>query len=162
MKWTYEQKVKWVKDYINKGVTPRISGVNYVHLHNQIIRWAKVVRVHGYKCLKHKPIKWQFEDKILAVQKVISGKKSLMDVAIELGMKNSSVIFQWVKKYKLYGIDGLKLDKRGRRQTMKKINGKLVFKNKDEELEYLRAENAVLKKLAALVQARKERESKKK
>ena len=33
MKWTYEQKVKWVKDHIEKGFTPRIIGVSYEHLH---------------------------------------------------------------------------------------------------------------------------------
>lgn len=162
MKWTYKQKIKWVKDYIENGITPRINGVNYLTLRKHIIHWSHGVRINGYGCLRHRFTSWSLEDKLNAVNKVINDKRSVSSVSQELGMGDSSVLFQWVRKYQLYGISGLKLDKRGRTRTMKKVNGKLVFKNKDEELEYLRAENAVLKKLAALVQTRKERESKKK
>lgn len=163
MKWTYKQKVKMVREYLEKGITPRIPGFNYEYLRGQIISWSYAVKKNGYQCLNHssKPHNWTFEDRCYVIKQIQLGR-SLTDISSELGMLNASIVFQWYKKYQQYGIDGLKLDKRGRPRTMKQEKPKRVFKSKDEELEYLRAENAVLKKLAALVQARKERESKKK
>jgi len=161
MKWTYKQKVKMVKDYLNNGFTPRLFGFNYENLREQIRRWSMAVEKNGFGCLKHKSIKWSFKDKLYVIDKINQGN-SIRQLAAELGMGNGSVILAWYRKYQQYGIDGLKLDNRGRPRTMKLEKPKRVFKSKEEELEYLRAENAVLKKLAALVQARKERESKKK
>lgn len=152
-----------VKEYLEKGITPRICGIRYERLRSQIRKWAIAVKKNGFKCLNHslKTCKWSFQDKCYAIKQICEGK-SMVDVASQFGMLNTSLIWQWYKKYQQYGFDGLKLDKRGRPRTMKQEKPKRVFKSKDEELEYLRAENAVLKKLAALVQARKERESKKK
>jgi len=163
MKWTYKQKVKMVREYLEKGITPRIPGFNYEYLRKQVLSWSYAVKKNGYKCLNHslKTNNWTYEDKCYAISQICSGRTQT-DVAAELGMLNNSIVWQWYKKYQKYGFEGLKLDKRGRPRTMKQEKPKRVFKSKDEELEYLRAENAVLKKLAALVQARKERESKKK
>jgi len=76
------------------------------------------------------------------------------------------LLSKWYKIYQEFGIDGLKLDRRGRHYKMaKKSKTSNETKTKEElekELEYLRAENEYLKKLNALVQKRKGRQPKKK
>ena len=87
-----------------------------------------------------------------------------MSVAIEAGI-NDGLLYQWVRKYKLYGYDGLKL-KKGRKPknpVMSKDNKpKDLTRSEKEELiilrkqnEYLKAENAYLKKLRALIVQKK-------
>ena len=68
--------------------------------------------------------------------------------------------------YRESGIDGLKLDRRGRHaKTMRKPktpSGSEAKEGLEKEIEYLRAENEYLKKLNALVQRRKGRQPKRK
>ena len=78
-------------------------------------------------------------------------------------------ILTWHRKYLELGWDGLKLDGRGRKKMGSKPVKPSKSKSQAEEivelrkrLEYLEAENAYLKKLAALVQQRKAQEQKKK
>ena len=71
-------------------------------------------------------------------------------------------IYQWTKTYKTEGYDGLKLLKKGRPSKKPVMNkddkiNKLTKSEKEElillrkQIEYLKAENAYLKKLRALI-----------
>ena len=75
---------------------------------------------------------------------------------------SSGQLYQWVRRYKNEGYDGLKLIKKGRPSEepimIKDDKTKKLTKSEKEELillrkqiEYLRAENAYLKKLRALI-----------
>ena len=89
------------------------------------------------------------------VTKVYAGH-SILSVACELGI-NSGQLYQWVRKYRLNGFDGLKLKQKGRpskldnmprtnddvKQT-KQERGELKLLRRRNE--YLEAENAYLKK----------------
>ena len=85
-------------------------------------------------------------------------------------MLDKGQVMTWHRKYLELGWDGLKLDGRGRKRKMgnKPIKPSKSKSQADEivelrkRLEYLEAENAYLKKLAALVQQRKAQEQKKK
>jgi transposase-like protein len=90
---------------------------------------------------------------------VLAGK-SMTSVAIEAGI-NRGLLYQWVRRYKQYGYDGLELRK-GRKpkdpDMTKKAKPKELEQSDYEKLkllerenEYLRAENAYLKKLRALI-----------
>ena len=98
------------------------------------------------------------------IQRVLDGE-SLSEVACSNGIQ-CYLLSTWFKIYQKSGIDGLKLDKRGRPPKMaKKPKTSNEIKTKEElekELEYLRAENEYLKKLNALVLKRKDRQPKKK
>ena len=68
------------------------------------------------------------------------------------------------KLYRQYGIDGLKLKKRGRKPIMprkdKETNKNTENKKSkytDEEIEYILAENEYLKKLNALIQEKNQK-----
>ena len=138
-------------------------------MYNRIRRWSIVYEFYGESGLEHRSRHWTYEDKINAVKRVLNGE-SYHEVAYSLGMSNKSQVVTWHRKYLELGWHGLKLDGRGRKRKMgNKPIKPSKSKSQAEEivelrkrLEYLEAENAYLKKLAALVQQMKAQEQKKK
>ena len=169
MRWTKEEKLKMVLEYKKNGFTPTVEGCSRETMHNRIRMWAKVYDLYGESGLEHRSRHWTYEDKIKAVQRVLDGE-SCHEVAHSLGMPSPTLVLTWHRKYLELGWDGLKLDGRGRKRKMgNKPIKPSKSKSQAEEivelrkrLEYLEAENAYLKKLAALVQQRKAQEQKKK
>lgn len=89
---------------------------------------------------------------------------SLRSACVRFNIPSESIIINWQKKYRSKGSLGLILSKKGRPPKMKKPIKRKPKKSskpltKEEELllenEYLKAENELLKKLQALVQASK-------
>ena len=168
MRWTKEEKLKMVLEYQMNGFTPIVSGCSKKTMYEQIRGWAKVYNLYGEDGLEHRSRHWTYEDKMNAVQRVLDGE-SYHEVAHSLGIASTHRISTWHRKYLELGWDGLKLDGRGRKRKMgNKPIKPLKSKSQAEEivelrkrLEYLEAENAYLKKLAALVQQRKAQEQKK-
>ena len=169
MRWTKEEKLKMVLEYKRSGFTPTVEGCSRKTIHDHIRIWAKVYEVYGECGLEHRSRHWTYEDKANAVQRVLDGE-SYHEVAHSLGMSDKTRVTAWHRKYLELGWDGLKLDGRGRNRKMgNKPIKPSKSKSQTEEivelrkrLEYLEAENAYLKKLAALVQQRKAQEQKKK
>lgn len=163
MKYSWEFKLECVEEYL-KGrwvEKPEYAKCSIKVFRDKVRQWARLYRAHGVDGLKHKNIstEWTTEKRFELVARVLAGE-SVTSVAIDTGVEKSQ-IFQWVRKYKLYGYDGLKL-KKGRKPkdpVMKKEEKtKNLTKSEKEELvilrrqnEYLRAENAYLKKLRALI-----------
>ena len=158
-----------VLEYKKRGFTPTVEGCSRVTMHNRIRVWAKVYDLCGESGLEHRSRRWTYEDKANAVQRLLGGE-SYHEVAHSLGMSDLAQITTWHRKYLELGWEGLKLDGRGRKRKMgNKPVKPSKSKSQAEEivelrkrLEYLEAENAYLKKLAALVQQRKAQEQKKK
>ena len=169
MKWKKEEKLKMVLEYKKNGFVPFVEGCSRKTMRDLIRIWAKVYDIYGESGLEHRSRHWTYEDKIYAVQRVFDGE-SYHEVAHSLGMSNITQIIIWHRKCLEFGWDGLKLDGRGRKQKMgiKPIKPSKSNSQAEEmvelrkRLEYLEAENAYLKKLAALVQQRKAQEQKKK
>ena len=169
MRWTKEEKLKMVLEYKNKGVIPYVAGCARSTMGHNIAMWFRVYELYGEDGLEHRSRHWTYVDKVNAVQRVLDGE-SYHEVSHSLGIANSSQISTWHRKYLELGWGGLKLDGRGRKRKMgNKPIKPSKSKSQAEEivelrkrLEYLEAENAYLKKLAALVQQRKAQEQKKK
>ena len=169
MRWTKEEKLKMVLEYKNNGYMPIVEGCSRKTMYEHIRKWAKVYDLYGESGLEHRSRHWTYEDKINAVQRVLDGE-SYHEVAHSLGMSSETQVLTWHRKYLELGWDGLKLHSRGRKRKMgNKPIKPSKSKSQTEEivelrkrLEYLEAENAYLKKLAALVQQRKAQEQKKK
>ena len=169
MRWTKEEKLKMVLEYKKNRFTPFVEGCSKKSMYRSIKAWAKVYDFYGESGLEHRSRHWTYEDKINAVQRVLNGE-SYHEVAYSLGMPKESQVSTWHRKYLELGWDGLKLCGRGRKRKMgnKPIKPSKSKSQADEivelrkRLEYLEAENAYLKKLAALVQQRKAQEQKKK
>jgi transposase len=169
MRWTKEEKLKMVLEYKKNGFTPSVEGCCRKTMYDHIRIWARVYDIYGESGLEHRIRHWTYEDKVKAVQRVLDGE-SYHEVAHSLGISNKTLITTWHRKYLEFGCDGLKLDGRGRKRKMgnKPIKPSKSKSQAEEivelrkKLEYLEAENAYLKKLAALVQKRKAQEQKKK
>ena len=99
--------------------------------------------------------------KLEMINKVLIGNQTIESVSLEYGLTSRGMLNNWIKSYKENGYTIVE-KKRGRSPTMKKEvkpidpNDKdAIIKAKDEEILRLKAENEYLKKLRAVVQARK-------
>ena len=100
--------------------------------------------------------KYSYEFKKKAVEKYLSGELGgCTNAARKLGLRNKTQLLDWTKLYK-QDSELLKQDNRGKasiKDGVKKGKPKQIKLNelsKDEQIEYLKMENAILKKVKAL------------
>ena len=168
MRYSYEYKRKCVELY-REGRWPETpEGIkDPKNFHDMIRRWTRMEEANGPDVLRHKGQNkdWRPEERLELVSRVIAGA-SVTSVAIDAGI-NKGLLYQWVRKYKTEGYNGLVRMKPGRapkEPPMKKLNynnPRKLDESEYEELVRLRAENAyikaeieVIKKEIALREAR--------
>ena len=180
MRYSYEYKRKCVELYRSGQWPETPKGCKQKRFRHEVRDWVRLEDSNGPESLKHKAQQrdWTPEEKLELVMEVIAGK-SVTSVAIENDI-STGVLYQWVYKYKNMGYNGLAGLKKGRpakEPHMKKMNAnepKKLEESEYEELirlraenEYIKAENAVIKKeialreekQAALLKAKKQRSS---
>ena len=164
MRYTKEFKIECIKKYKAGEHIDDPGRCKHKTFWTKVRRWVRIYDSLGEIGLEHKKPKRNRKDKMSMIERVLDGE-SISEVAYSNGVYES-LLSKWCKIYQKFGIDGLKLDKRGRPPKMtKKPKTSNEPKTKEElekELEYLRAENEYLKKLNALIQKRKDRQPKKK
>lgn len=162
MKYSYEFKIKCVEAYKGLGTLEIPKGVHPMIFKTQVRYWVRIYEQNGPAALKHKNQNkiWTAEDKLSIVAEVLAGN-SLKSIAIKYGI-NSGQLYQWVRKYKSEGYNGLKEKPKGRKPKgcpMKKNESspKPLTPSEREELILLRertkameAEIAAIKKERAL------------
>jgi transposase len=132
-------------------------------MRSAIKRWLEQYRQYGAAGFSLKQGRYEVRFKLQVVDYYLKKGLSLIQTASYFKIPNEGVISQWVKSYKRSGVAGLSEKPRGRKKTImaKKPPKKqeapvdpMVQKmaEMEKELEYLRAENAFLKKLDALIQ----------
>jgi transposase len=164
MRFTKEFKLECIRKYKTGEHIDDPGGCKHKTFWSNVLEWVRIYDCLGEVGLEHKKPKRTWQDKMDMIQRIFDGE-SIKSVAYSNGIK-VSLLSKWYKIYQESGIEGLKLDRRGRPPKMaKKPKTSNETKTKEElekELEYLRAENEYLKKLNALVQKRKGRQPKKK
>ena len=134
-----------------QGILPDIpEGISKSEFQNQIRKWTRIEEAQGSDALKRKGSNkvWTPEEKLFLVSKVIAGESN-KSVALNAGISDG-MLYQWVRKYKIYGYNGLIL-KKGRKPKdpdMKKVGTRKPPKPNEseyEELIRLRAENEYMK-----------------
>lgn len=164
MKFTKEFKLECVRKHKNGTPIDYPGGCKRVTFYRTVLNWVEMFDALGDFGLEHKVQKRTWRDKFKMIQLVLEGQ-SIRSVALANGIQGN-LLSKWYKIYKRLGVDGLKLDHRGRPPKMAKQpkppNQPKTQKELEQELEELRAENEYLKKLSALVQKRKDRQPKKK
>ena len=164
MRFTKEFKLECIRKYKSGERIDDPGGCKHETFAHTVRRWVRIYDSVGEIGLEHFVKKKTWQDKFELIQRVMDGE-SLRSVSVDNAIEES-LLSKWYKIYQESGIDGLKLDRRGRPPKMaKKPKASNKAKTKEElekELEYLRAENEYLKKLNALVQKRKGRQPKKK
>lgn len=179
MRYSYEYKRKCVEMY-RQGLYPETpEGLTQKRFHAKIREWVRIEDACGPEALRHKSFNtvWTADQRYEPVARVLAGN-SCSEVAFSNGM-NPGQLYQWVQKYKTKGYNGLAEIKTGRPgkepQMKKNMNPKPLTESEREELirlraeiEYMKAENEVIKKRIALRQekeaaqlkAKKQRSSK--
>lgn len=163
MKYTAKFKLECVNKYKNGVHINHPLGIGRNTFMHRVCDWVKIYDDLGFNGLKHSSsnIKWTPEQRFNLVSKVLAGH-SITGVASNAHI-GSGQIYQWVKKYREKGMDGLQC-KKGRKpkSIVMKLNQKTkISQSEQEELkllrernEYLEIENEYLKKLDALVSKR--------
>ena len=162
-KYDLEFKLKLVKEVLvkNKGVKTlaREIGISF----GMLERWVKFYELYGEAGLfRQSNRQYDLDFKVNVMRAIEKEGLSIKEAARRYNIAAESSILNWQRLYRENGILGLKNKTRGRPPNMekplkKKKEKKPLTREEEllEELKYLRAENAYLKKLEALVRARK-------
>jgi transposase-like protein len=181
MRYSSEYKRKCIEMYYQGDWPETPDGIKEHNFRCMIRRWVRLEEQNGCDVLNHKNFNrnWSPEEKLELVSRVMVGE-SYQNVAFSVGI-GAGTLYQWVRKYKTLGYNGLVNDRKGRSTKdpkMKKINYNNPIKLEEseyEELIRLRAENEYIKteievikkeialreeKEAALLKAKKQQSSK--
>ncbi len=164
-KYNYAFRLQCVEAVIQRNLSVKKVAIEKGIEYSNLRLWLSFYEKYGKEGLiprvrqQYEPV---FKEQVL---KTIDREfLSLRVACVRFNIPSESVIIYWRKAYELMGPSGLISQRKGRPPKMKhpiKSKSKKSTKSltREEELlkenEYLRAENALLKKLQALVQADK-------
>ena len=123
----------------------------------------KLYQVHGETPFTEQDKRvYSREEKLEAINIVMSGLKSARQLALEKGLPSPHVIQDWVEKFKAEGPDGIQVS-RGRKAYRLHADRQKFLADKElkARLTFLEAENAYLKKAYSLIQEKGRRAKKK-
>jgi transposase len=133
---------------------------------SRLIRyWSSVFQIHGLNSFSHANLPYDASFKIKVLSAMHVNNWSLGYCSAYFDLSSPGILSQWQALYSLEGISRLTPKKKGRPRMKHdscdlKRPETMTDKELREELEYLRAENAVLKKLEALAQSKKKKAKK--
>ncbi|UTO04866.1 helix-turn-helix domain-containing protein [Moraxella sp. FZLJ2107] len=165
-KYTIDFKLEVIDHYLT-GHSYHNTANSFGIKRSIVQNWVRLYQTHGVDGIRIRKSKASYspEFKHTAVLQLLAGK-SIRTLAIELNISNPSVLFQWLKAYQTHGIMGLYPKPKGRKSVPKTSKAKQTSKPDEQktqaeliaELQHLRMENDILKKLEAL--ERQQRKSK--
>ena len=165
MRYSQEYKMNCIELYRNGEWPETPEGIKEHNFRCMIRRWDRIEEATNSDVFKRKNFQKKStpEEKMELVSQVLAGKAN-QAVAFEAGI-NDGMLYHWVRKYKIYGYNGLVDKKKGpkpKNSNMKKRdihNPRKLEESEYEELirlraenEYIKAENEVIKKRIALRQ----------
>jgi transposase len=126
--------------------------------------WMSSYRTHGLDVFESEKRHYTPDFKLHVIGEMESKQLSLSQTCILFKIPRRSTLKKWIEIYDREGMSGLAIERRGKSRTMPSKPKKPLTKEEQllEELADLRAENAYLKKLHALVQSEKSKEEKRK
>ena len=169
MKYSNEFKLQCIEMYYQGEYPETPEGTSKATFHNQIRTWVRKSERSSLEAVQHKrqnKIRTP-EEKLELVEEVIAGN-TCGSVAEKAGVQQR-LLYEWVRKYKMEGYEGLVSIKKGRppkepqEMPKKKVETTPLTESEREELirlraeiAYMKAEVAATKKLMAL---RREKEA---
>ncbi len=164
-KYSKEFKLEVVQAYLAGRLGQRKVAASFHIDRIQLRNWLSAYKAYGIAGLESRgrSRRYSTEFKLSVLAHRSQHHLSLQDVAILFKIPSFSTVYAWEQRYNQQGINAF-ADRRGRPSTMKKSdvshsNTKAEKPLKSpthaellREIEYLKAENAYLKKLEALVQ----------
>jgi transposase len=137
--------------------------------HSNLQLWVNFYKTYGIIGLQLPSGRYDGAFKLKAIQALKQEHLSLSETCLRFKIPGVGMLANWLKKYEAIGAEALFRESRGRPKRLamsdttpkKPSNPKTQEQELEEENKYLRAENAYLKKLYALIQ-KEEAEKKKK
>jgi len=162
IKYTEQFKLEVVQHYLRGAMGYGRLGAHYGVASPHIRQWVSAYRLHGLEGLRRKVTRYDAAFKLTVLQHMWDNGLSNRQAAAHFNVRNPTSVGMWDSLYREGGMAALAPPRR-KTQPMKAPISKPEQKSDQErsreellkELEYLRMENEVLKKLQALVQARK-------
>lgn len=162
-KFSNEFKLLVAKRFDNETISYR-DLANQLDIDESAIRyWVLLFRHHGDLAFNFPYTKYSASFKLRVIQFINETDYSIREASAIFHVPDPSMVRRWKKKWEIGGEDALESREKGRsnmtaRNQKKRISTDLSNLSKEDlkkELEYLRMENAYLKKLRALVQEEK-------
>ncbi len=175
-KYTTQFKLSAITAFLERGRGFRRIAAQFQMDPTLLRRWVESYRLHGEASLSSTGQRYSALFKFSVLQRMWRDSLSLRRVAALFNLGDSSQVGRWQRQYYSGGIKALEPGRKGRNIAMPKPPAKPrkpaapltapepAHKTLLDELQYLRMENAYLKKLGELGEAvmRREKEAKKK
>lgn len=158
-KYSRELKFTIAQQCLDGSASTQLSN-EYSIPSRQIRYWAQVFAIHGTNSFIPASYGSSAEAKLQALNLMWTNDWSLSHTSAVLNLSSPGTLSVWLKKYNENGAKGLVNRPIGRPpmkplpKTKPKSDDEMTLEELKEELAYLRAENAVLKKLEELKQQR--------
>ncbi len=156
-----KERLSAVKAVLEKG-NSKLSVASQYSIDPKDLRcWVAMYEKHGSSGLVAERRKYSSQEKLHVLKTMVSHNLSLIETAVHFKIPLGS-IKSWKKRYKMYGITGFDNNRSMKKENELDIDPASISSEEIKKLlienQRLRAENAYLKKLEALVQARKNSE----
>jgi transposase len=165
-KYTTQFKLEVVQQYLAGAIGYKSLGKQHGINDTHVKRWVSLYRNHGVSGLEKKHTMYSPQQKLAILQHMWDNELSYEEAAAKFNIRSPGSIPGWERCYHSGGLDALAPRPRGRPPKMSTpLPPKAQTPTDDEsrtreellaEVNYLRMENAYLKKLEALVQAQKQ------
>jgi transposase len=170
IKYDFDFKLKVVHQIIKRKESSGSLGLKFSIPDSLIKRWVNFYRLHGIDGLLPRNSHYSAEFKLRAVQTLKAKSLSFKKACRLFNIPSDSTLKKWVILYDSLGMEGLRVERRGRGKPnlrlpiMPRKPKKPLTREEQllEELADLKAENAYLKKLQALIQSESAKEEKRK
>lgn len=154
-KYSRTLKIIIAKRYLSGESSPILS-TEYSIPADQIRYWAQVTAIHGDNAFPSTPQLCCANERLRALELMWTNHWSLRHTSAVLNLSSPGILFALLNRYNEQGFKGLECGTRGRppmklpRTAPIRSDDEKTFEELKEEIAYLRAENAVLKKLEEL------------
>lgn len=160
-KYSKEQKIAAIQQYLQSDDSFKVIADRLEIDLSSFKKWVRHYQQHGMAAFEKKHSDYDAAFKLNVLKYVCSHNVSHQQAAAIFDIRNHGIIAKWQSLYQTGGFDALNSKRKGRprvarKKTVKKPDHERSQEELLEELEYLRAENAYLKKLDALIQEEEE------
>jgi transposase len=168
-KYSIDFKTRVVQYHIEKYGGACSTAVHFGIDHSTVRNWYKAYQLHGALAFSKRSQTYTAEDKLKILQRMDEENWSSRQTSAFFNIPTPYTVQTWLKRYNEGGADALINRRRGRAMSKpkkptpppKKSVAGMTPEKMSQELEYLRAENAYLKKLEALIQEKRSASKKK-
>lgn len=164
IKYDFNFKKSVVLEVIETGLSSVMAGHRFKLNKSMVKKWVSFYREHGLEGLKPISNKYTPDFKVKVILEMRKNSLSFRETCVRFKIPSLATLIKWVNIYDQEGPTGLLKETRGGTRSMPRKPKKPLTREEEllDELADLRAENAYLKKLHALVQSEKKKEEKRK